>query len=197
MDRAALRYDGAWWRRFAELGCVYGPEWWKRGSPPVFAAMIFAIARAQRQAVRRNQRQVRGGGTWLREHLAAYRVFAQFARSLTEGMEQWGPHPKPPHKLRRLEHFNGHSPEEGTSRDGVGEVRFAVPCPTPEIQVVLRGIKRLGRAEGGVVSGRYLETVEGKVSIGLEATQQMDQLDLARVLPLFSAPGRFAFLRAG
>ena len=24
--RATLRFDGAWWRRFAELGCVYGPE---------------------------------------------------------------------------------------------------------------------------------------------------------------------------
>src|SRR5437764_1467408 len=37
--RAALRFDGAAWRRFAELGCVYGPEGWKRGSPPVLAAV--------------------------------------------------------------------------------------------------------------------------------------------------------------
>src|SRR6266571_3805555 len=58
--RATLRFDGAAWRRFAELGCVYGPEWWKRGSPPVIAAIIFAIARAQRAAVLANQRQVRG-----------------------------------------------------------------------------------------------------------------------------------------
>jgi KDO2-lipid IV(A) lauroyltransferase len=95
MDRAALRYDGAWWRRFAELGCVYGPEWWKRGSPPVIAAIIYLIARAQREAVRRNQRQVRGAGSWAGEHRAAYRVFAEFARSLTEGLEQWGARPRP------------------------------------------------------------------------------------------------------
>src|SRR5438876_1193621 len=97
--RATLRFDGAAWRRFAELGCVYGPEWWKRGSPPVIAAIIFAIARAQRAAVLANQRQVRGPVRgprgWLRERWHAYRVFAEFARSVTEAMEQWGPRPRP------------------------------------------------------------------------------------------------------
>jgi lauroyl/myristoyl acyltransferase len=92
--REALRFDGAAWRRFAELGCVYGPEWWKRGSPPAIAAIIFAIARAQRAAVLQNQRQVLGPRGWLRERWDAYRVFAEFARSLTEGMEQWGPRPR-------------------------------------------------------------------------------------------------------
>ena len=24
---AALRFDGLWWRKFARLGSVYGPEW--------------------------------------------------------------------------------------------------------------------------------------------------------------------------
>ena len=93
--RAALRMDGAWWRRLAELGCVYGPEWWKRGSPPVIAAIIFAIARRNRTAVLHNQRQVHGPRSWLRERWDAYRVFAEFARSLTESMEQWGPRPRP------------------------------------------------------------------------------------------------------
>jgi phosphatidylinositol dimannoside acyltransferase len=93
--RAAARFDSGWWRRFAELGCVYGPEWWKRGSPPVIAAIIFAIARGRRNAVLRNQRQVRGGRGWLREHRDAYRVFAEFARSLTESLEQWGSRPPP------------------------------------------------------------------------------------------------------
>ena len=64
--RSALRFDGAWWRRFAELGCVYGPQWWKRGSPPVIAAITFAIARRQRAAVVRNQRPVRGPRGWMR-----------------------------------------------------------------------------------------------------------------------------------
>src|SRR2546422_5444562 len=93
--RATLRFDGAAWRRFAERGCVYGPEWWKRGSPPVIAAIIFAIARVQRAAVFANQRQVRGPRGWLRERWDAYGVFAAFARSLTEGLEQWGPRPRP------------------------------------------------------------------------------------------------------
>jgi lauroyl/myristoyl acyltransferase len=93
--RAAVRFDGAWWRRFAEVGCVYFPEWWKRGSPPVIAAVIFAIARRQREAVLRNQRQVRGPQPALREVRGAYRVFAEFARSVTEAMEQWGPRPRP------------------------------------------------------------------------------------------------------
>ena len=93
--RAALRFDGGWWRRFAELGCVYGPEWWKRVSPPVFAAAIYLIARDQREAVLRNQRQVQGPrGVW-REHRDAYRVFAALARAMTESMEQWGPRPRP------------------------------------------------------------------------------------------------------
>ena len=93
--RAALRFDSGGWRRFAELGCVWGPEWWKRGSPPVIAAIIFSIARAQRRAVLRNQRRVRGRPSWLIERWDAYRVFAEFARSLTESMEQWGPRPRP------------------------------------------------------------------------------------------------------
>ncbi|HYR97342.1 MAG TPA: lysophospholipid acyltransferase family protein [Candidatus Binatus sp.] len=93
--RAAVRFDGAWWRRFAELGCVYGPEWWKRGSPPAIAAIIFAIAGAQRAAVLGNQRQVRGPRGRTRELWDAYRVFAEFARSVTEAMEQWGPRPRP------------------------------------------------------------------------------------------------------
>ena len=93
--RTTLRFDGAAWRRFAELGCVYGPEWWKRGSPPVIAAVIFAIARTQRAAVLANQRRIRGPRGWLRERWGAYRVFAEFARSVTEAMEQWGPRPRP------------------------------------------------------------------------------------------------------
>jgi lauroyl/myristoyl acyltransferase len=93
--RAAVRFDSGWWRRFAELGCVYSPEWWKRGSPPVIAAIIFAIAGDRRAAVLGNQRQVRGPRGWFRERWDAYRVFAEFARSLTESLEQWGPRPPP------------------------------------------------------------------------------------------------------
>ena len=93
--RAALRFDSGGWRRFAELGSVYGPEWWKRGSPPVIAAIIFLMGAKQRATVLRNQRQVRGPRSWLRERWDAYRVFASMARSMTESMEQWGPRPQP------------------------------------------------------------------------------------------------------
>jgi KDO2-lipid IV(A) lauroyltransferase len=93
--RAAVRFDSGAWRRLAEMGCVYGPEWWKRTSPPVIAGMLFALARSPREAVLRNQRQVRGERGWLREQLDGYRVFASMARAMTESMEQWGPRPKP------------------------------------------------------------------------------------------------------
>ena len=93
--RAALRFDGAWWRKFAELGCVYGPEWWKRISPPVIAAIIFAIAGENRRRVLRNQDVVLGPRPRWRALWDAYGVFREFARSLTEAMEQWGPRPKP------------------------------------------------------------------------------------------------------
>jgi KDO2-lipid IV(A) lauroyltransferase len=38
---------------------------------------------------------VRGPRRWLRERWDAYLVFAEMARSLAEGMEQWGPRPRP------------------------------------------------------------------------------------------------------
>ena len=93
--RTALRFDSGGWRRFAELGCVYGPEWWKRVSPPVIAGIIFGIARTQRRAVLRNQEVVLGPRSWLQTRWDAYRAFAECARSVTEGLEQWGPRPKP------------------------------------------------------------------------------------------------------
>jgi lauroyl/myristoyl acyltransferase len=91
--RAAVRFDSGWWRRFAELGAVYSPEWFKRVSPPLVAAIIYSIARDHRAAVLRNQRQVRGPSGWLPDRWHAYQVFAECARSMTESLEQWGPHP--------------------------------------------------------------------------------------------------------
>src|SRR5215470_6534232 len=115
--RAALRFDSGAWRRFAELGCVYGPEWWKRGSPPAIAAIIFAIARERRAAVLRNQRQVRGPRGWLRERRDAYRVFAAMARSMTESFEQWGA--RPPALVREV-------PDPALFRDALAEGRGLV-----------------------------------------------------------------------
>src|SRR5512140_243480 len=58
--RHNLRYDGLWWRKFAYLGCVYGPEWWKRYSPPVFAAIIFALVGRNRRGATVNMRRILG-----------------------------------------------------------------------------------------------------------------------------------------
>ena len=91
---AALRFDGLLWRKFARLGCVYGPEWWKRGSPPVIALAIFLLVGRNRRGVMENQARVLGSGAgrW-RVWLAAYRTFASFARCMTETMEFYGPRP--------------------------------------------------------------------------------------------------------
>jgi KDO2-lipid IV(A) lauroyltransferase len=93
--RAAARFDGLWWRKFARLGCVYGPEWWKRGSPPVFALIIFLLVGRNRRGAIENQQRALGGVPRWRAVLAAYRVFATFARCFTETMEYYGPRPRP------------------------------------------------------------------------------------------------------
>jgi KDO2-lipid IV(A) lauroyltransferase len=142
---AALRFDSGGWRRFAELGCVYGPEWWKRGSPPVIAGIIFAIARGRRAAVLRNQRQVRGPRGWLRERRDAYRVFAAFARSMTESLEQWGT--RPPPLVREV-------PDPPLFRDALAEGRGLV-VPTAHFSgwdIGARFLSDLGRPVNLVVA---------------------------------------------
>ena len=93
--RAALRFDGIWWRKLAWLGCVYGPEWWKQGSPPVIAALIYAgIGRNRRGAIANLQR-VLGDTDPHRAQRLALRMYAEFARCMTETLEHFGPRPHP------------------------------------------------------------------------------------------------------
>ncbi len=92
---AALRFDGVWWRRFAYLGSAYGPEWWKRGSPPVIAAIIFALVGRNRRGAVANLQQVLGDGDARRCHAAALRLFVQFAYCLCETFESFSPRPQP------------------------------------------------------------------------------------------------------
>ena len=92
---AALRFDGLWWRKFAYLGCVYGPEWWKRGSPPAIAAVIFALVRSNRRAAIENMHRILGPGSRRDAAWAALRMYAEFAHCLTETMEYYGPRPRP------------------------------------------------------------------------------------------------------
>jgi lauroyl/myristoyl acyltransferase len=92
---AALRFDGLWWRKFARLGCVYAPEWFKRSSPPFFALVIFLLVRRNRTGAIENQARVLGvGASQWQAVLAGYRTFAAFARCMTETMEFYGPRPR-------------------------------------------------------------------------------------------------------
>jgi len=91
----SLRFDGLWWRKFAYLGCVYGPEWWKRYSPPAIAAIIYALVGRNRRGAVANLQRVLGGAPRSQAARAALRMFAEFAHCLTESMEQFGPRPKP------------------------------------------------------------------------------------------------------
>jgi lauroyl/myristoyl acyltransferase len=95
LARERLRFDGLWWRKFAYLGCVYGPEWWKRYSPPLIAAIIFALVGSNRRGAIANMRRVHETAGAARPALAALRMFAQFAHCLTETMEYYGPRPRP------------------------------------------------------------------------------------------------------
>jgi KDO2-lipid IV(A) lauroyltransferase len=93
--RAALRFDGLWWRKFARLGSVYGPEWWTRHAPAVVAFIIFLLVGRNRRGAIENQSRARPGvGRW-GTIVGAYRMFACFASCLAETMEYYGPHPKP------------------------------------------------------------------------------------------------------
>ncbi len=91
----ALRFDGLWWRKFAYLGSVYGPEWWKRYSPPWIAAIIFLCVGRNRRGALANVRRVLGRRGWFRDHLAALDVFIAFAHCLNETLEYFSPHPRP------------------------------------------------------------------------------------------------------
>src|SRR5262245_21180319 len=92
--RENLRFDGLWWRKFAYLGCVYGPEWWKRYSPPAIAAIIFVLVGRNRAGAVANLRRILAK-TGRGADRAALRMFAEFAHCMTETMEYYGPRPKP------------------------------------------------------------------------------------------------------
>ena len=91
----ALRFDGLWWRKFAYLGSVYGPEWWKRWSPPWIAAIIYLCVGRNRRGALANVRRVVGRRGWLRDHLAALDVFIAFAHCVNETLEYLSPRPHP------------------------------------------------------------------------------------------------------
>jgi KDO2-lipid IV(A) lauroyltransferase len=91
----ALRFDGLWWRKFAYLGSVYGPEWWKRYSPPWIAAIIFACVGRNRRGAVANMRRALGRRGRLRDYLAGLDVFIAFANCVNETLEYFSPRPQP------------------------------------------------------------------------------------------------------
>ena len=113
---AAARFDGLWWRKFAYLGCVYGPEWWKRGSPPAIAALLFALVGNNRRGSIENMQRILGTDS-RRAAIAALRMYAQFAHCMTETLEHFGPRPRP----IRLE-----LPQRDLIREALSERRGAV-----------------------------------------------------------------------
>ncbi len=89
---AGLRFDGLWWRKFARLGCVYAPGWFKVVTPPFVALVIYGLVSRNRRGAVANQAKVLGPGLAVGQlHRAAYRMFATFARCMTETMEFYGP----------------------------------------------------------------------------------------------------------
>jgi len=90
-----LRVDGLWWRKFAMLGSVYAPEWWKRSSPPVIAAIIFGLIGRNRRGAMANMRRILGTREPIVTAPAALRMFVEFAHCMTETMEFFGPRPHP------------------------------------------------------------------------------------------------------
>jgi len=90
-----LRFDGLWWRQFAYLGCVYGPEWWKRYSPPAIGAIIFTLVGRNRRGAIANFERVLAPAGRGEAARAALRMFANFACCFTETMEFYGPRPRP------------------------------------------------------------------------------------------------------
>src|SRR4026209_1135333 len=87
--RARVRYDGLWWRKFAYLGCVYGPDWWKRYSPPWFAWAIFLLIGKNREGAIVNMQRVLGERERRRAIRAALGMYAEFAHCMTETMEHY------------------------------------------------------------------------------------------------------------
>jgi lauroyl/myristoyl acyltransferase len=90
----APRIDGLWLRKLAALGSIYGPEWFKRTSPPLIAAATFALVGERRRAAVRNLQRVLGADRWT-AHWAALRMFSEFAFCTSEAMEHYSSRPRP------------------------------------------------------------------------------------------------------
>lgn len=90
-----LRFDGLFWRKLMYIGCAYGPEWWKRYSPPAWAALFFLLVATNRRGSVINMARILGNPGGARALRTAFSMWVQFAYCMTETMEYYGPYPKP------------------------------------------------------------------------------------------------------
>lgn len=90
-----FRHDGLFWRRLAYRGSSEGPEWWKRTSPAVIAAILFGAIGRNRRGVISNLRRIRGSAGEIADRWSALRTFVQFAYCLTETLEHASPYARP------------------------------------------------------------------------------------------------------
>jgi KDO2-lipid IV(A) lauroyltransferase len=93
--RAMVRHDGLFWRRFANLGCTYAPEWFKRYSPPWFGSAVFALVGRNRAGAAGNMQRIFGTESSLRAHWAALLMFQEFGRCFEETLESYSPRATP------------------------------------------------------------------------------------------------------
>jgi KDO2-lipid IV(A) lauroyltransferase len=158
----ALRFDGLWWRKFAYLGSVHGPEWWKRYSPPWIAAIIFLCVRRNRRGAIANMRRVLGTRGWLRDHWHGLKVFIGFAHCMNEEIECLSPYPKP---------ITVERPDDDPIEKAVAEGRGAVlvTCHFGNWDVAARTLARYGRPFNLVMAREVNETTAEYVRSAREA----------------------------
>lgn len=179
----ALRFDGLWWRKFAYLGSVYGPEWWKRYSPPWIAAIIFLCVGRNRRGALANVRRVLGRRGWIRDHLAAFDVFISFAHCMTESLEYFSP---------RAKAVRVDEPSDDPIKAAIGRGRGAVlvTCHFGNWDVGARTLARFGVPFNLVMASEANETTAEYVK------QAREDAGVRVLLSDQSVYGSFNMLRA-
>ncbi len=158
----AVRFDGLWWRKFAYLGSVYGPEWWKRYSPPWIAAIIYLCVKRNRRGAIANMRRVIGTRGWRRDHWNGLKVFVSFAHCVNEALECLSPRPQPITIERPTD-----DPIEAAIKEGRGVV--LVTCHFGNWDVAARTLARYGRPFNLVMAREINETTADYVRAAREA----------------------------
>ena len=83
----SMQHDGLFWRDLGYRASVNGPEWWKRLGPPLAGMAIFGLVGENRRGAVANLTQILDHPGFFRSHLAAMRMFMQFARVFRETCE--------------------------------------------------------------------------------------------------------------